>query len=49
MKCSLIVNHQLNVCIPGVPGNARFQEGAVLEKGVTPFGTGISCRYHSIG
>ena len=25
------------VCIPGVPGNACFQEGAVLAKGVTPF------------
>ena len=41
----LIVNHQLNRMHPGVPGNARFQEGAVLAKGVKPFGMGISCCY----
>ena len=41
----LIVNHQLNRMHPGVPGNARFPEGAVLAKGVKPFGMGISCCY----
>ena len=43
--CILIVNHQLNRMNPGVPENADFQEGTVLAKGVTPFGTGISCCY----
>ena len=41
--CILFVDDQLNRMHPGLPGNARFQEGAVLAKGVTPFGTGISC------
>ena len=44
MMCISIVNHQLNR-IPGVPGKARFQEGAVLAKGVTPFGMGMSYCY----
>ena len=39
--CILIVNHQFNRMHPGVLWNARFQEGAVLGKGVTPFGIGI--------
>ena len=41
--CDLIVDHQLNRMHPWSTWNARFQEGAVLAKGVTPFGTGISC------
>ena len=45
MMCILIVNQQFNRMHPGVPGNACFQEGAVLAKGVTPFGIGISCCY----
>ena len=37
--CILIVDHQFNRMHPfGVPGNACFQEGAVLAKGVTSFG-----------
>ena len=43
--CIMIVDHQFNRIISGVPGNACFQEGAVLAKGVTPFGIGISCCY----
>ena len=45
MMCILTVDHQFNRMHPGVPGNACFQEGAVLAKGVTPFGIGISCCY----
>ena len=43
--CILIVDHQFNCMHPGVPGNACFQEGAVLAKHVTPFGIGVSCCY----
>ena len=34
-----------NCMLPGVPGDTCFQEGAVLAKGVTPFGIGILCCY----
>ena len=43
MMCILLWIINSIVCIPGAPGNACFQEGAVLEKGVKPFGIGISC------
>ena len=48
LMCILIVDHQFNRMHPS--GNACFQEGAVLAKGVmfTPFGRGISCCYPSV-
>ena len=45
MMCILIVDHQFNHMHPWCSWECTLQEGAVMAKGVTPFGIETSCCY----